>query len=319
MSSPKRLYHELLAMLKPLGKGGRPERRETLALLMTGSFASEEVRLHRLAARAPLDVKEESVAQRFRRWPKNPRVDARMIYDPVARQVLASLRHTRVRLQIDRSVFDDRFNTLMCSLSFRKRAVPLLWMALPHEGNATFMEKETILAQLAALLPQVIVLGDREFGTPDTMRTIQGQGWDFCLRVKGDQYVFLPDTRQWVHLRALAPAPGQRGFLTGVTLTQSNAYGPLNFALACDPDGDAPWLIATTLPPSPCILHHDARRFGGEARFADVKGRGFNMEASPLQHPDRFSRLRLAVARLVVWAVTVARRRRVTGLARSLS
>ena len=201
-----------------------------------------------------------------------------MIDDPVARQVLASLRRTRVRIQIDRSVFDDRFNTLMCSLSFRKRAVPLLWMVLPHEGNATFMEKETILAQLAALLPpglaQVIVLGDREFGTPDTMRTIQDQGWDFCLRVKGDQYVFLPDTRQWVHLRDLAPAPGQRGFLTG--LTQSNGYGPVHFALACAPDGDDPWLIAANLPPSPRILHHDARRFGGEARFADVKGRGFN-------------------------------------------
>jgi len=323
MSSPKRLYHELLKMLKPLGKWGRPELRETLALLMTGIFASEDVRLNRLAARVPLDVKEESVAQRFRRWLKNPRVDVRMIYDPVARQMLASLRHTRVRIQIDRSVFDDRFNVLMCSLAFRKRALPLLWMVLPHEGNATFMEKETILAQLAALLPpgirQVIVLGDREFGTPDTMRTIRRQGWDFCLRVKGDQWVFLPDIGQWVRLRALAPAPGQRVFLTGVVLTQSNCYGPVNFALACDPDSDDPWLIATNLPPSPRILHHYARRFGCEELFADVKGRGFNLEASQLQHPDRFSRLLLAVALLVVWAVTVARRLRVTGRARSLS
>jgi len=323
MSSPKRLYHELLKMLKPLGKWGRPELLETLALLMTGIFGSEDVRLNRIAARVPLAIKEESVAQRFRRWLKNPRVDVRVIYDPVARQMLASLRHTRVRIQIDRSVFDDRFNTLICSLSFRKRALPLLWMVLPHEGNATFLEKETILAHLAALLPpglpQVIVLGDREFGAPDTMRSIQCQGWDFCLRVKGDQWAFLPDTRQWVQLRDLAPAPGQRVFLTGVTLTQSNCYGPVNFALACDPDRDDPWLIATNLSPSPRILRHYARRFGCEELFSDVKGRGFNMEASQLQHGDRFSRLFLAVALLVVWTVTVARRLRVTGAARTVS
>ncbi len=194
------------------------------------------------------------------------------------------------------------------------------------------MEKETILAHLAALLPpdrkQVIVLGDREFGTPDTLRTIRCSGWDFCpagasrwdcLRVKGDQWVFLPGIRQWVPLRALALAPGQRVFLTGVTLTQSNCYGPVNCALACAPDSDAPWLIATHLPPSARLLRHCARRFGGEELCSDVKGRGFNMEASQLPHEDRFSRRLLAGALLVVWIVTVARRLRATGLARSLS
>ncbi len=152
------------------------------------------------------------------------------------------------------------------------------------------------------------------------MRTIRCQGWDFCLRVRRDQLgVPLPGQPAWVQLRDLAPAPGQRRFLTGLTLTQSNGYGPVNFALACDPNSDDPWLIATNLPPSPRILRHYARRFGCEELFSDVKGRGFNMEASQLQHPDRFSRLLLAVALLVVWTVTVARRLRVTGRARSLS
>jgi hypothetical protein len=145
---------------------------QTLALLMTGIFSSRDVRLSRIAEQIPLDIQEDSVAQRFRRWLKNPHLDERAIYDPVARQLLVSLRHTRLRLQIDRTMIDDRFNVLMVSLAYRRRAIPLVWIVLPHLGNSTFMEREEILSHVAELLPagsMLLILGDREFGTPDMM------------------------------------------------------------------------------------------------------------------------------------------------------
>jgi hypothetical protein len=53
-------------------KRGRPELVKPLALLMTGIFEARDVRLSRIAERVPLDIQEDNVAQRFRRWLKNP-------------------------------------------------------------------------------------------------------------------------------------------------------------------------------------------------------------------------------------------------------
>jgi hypothetical protein len=307
--------------LKKMGNWGRPESMQTLALLMTGIFHSRDVRLSRMAENVPLDIQEDSVAQRFRRWLKNPRIDERTIYDPVARQLLLSLRHTRLRLQIDRTMIDDRFNVLMVSVAYRRRAIPLVWLVLPHLGNSTFMEREELLSYVADLIPTgatVLMLGDREFGTPDMMRSIQAYGWDYCLRVKGTAYVHL-STGCWIQLRDLAPVPGTRYYLTEVALTKSHDYGPIHLALACDQDSDDPWFIATNLCPSQRTLRDYARRFGCEELFSDIKARGFNLALSQLHHTDRFSRLLVAIALLYVWVLSIARQVCLTRQVRSLT
>jgi hypothetical protein len=201
----------------------------------------------------------------------------------VARRLLWGLRHTRLRIQIDRTLIQDRFNVLMVSVYYRKRAIPLVWMVLPHQGNGRFMEQVEILSHLHDLLPPgavVVLLGDREFGNPDMMRTVRLYDWDYCLRVKRTHYVYLIQTHQWVKLRALAPQPGTHLFLTDVLLTQSNTYGPLHFALTCAPDSDDPWFIATNRFPTQRVLRDYARRFACEEMFSDFKARGFDLERS---------------------------------------
>ena len=119
MSGPIRLYHELHRALKRnWQKWGRPELVQTLALLMVGIFESRDVRLSRIAERVPLDIQEESVAQRFRGWLKNEQVAVRALYDPVAFGIVGGLRHTRLRIQIDRTVVNDRLNVLMVSVQW---------------------------------------------------------------------------------------------------------------------------------------------------------------------------------------------------------
>lgn len=322
MSSPSRLYHEIRGLLSNMPKWGRPELVETLALFMVGIFAGRDVRLGRIAAEVPVDIQEDSVAQRFRRWLKNPKVDEQVIFDPVARRLLWSLRRTRLRIQIDRTTMQDRFNILMLSVYYRKRAIPLVWMVLPNMGNSGFMAQVELLSYLHDLLPPgatVVLLGDREFGTPDMVRTIGCYDWAYCLRVKGSSYIYLPEARQWVQLRDLAPAPGTRSYLTDVLLTKTNTSRPLHFALACDDASDDPWFIATNLIPSRRTLHDYARRFACEEMFSDFKARGFDLARSQLQHPARLSRLLLVVALLYVWIITAARRVCVTGQLRTLT
>jgi len=322
MSSPLKLYHQFHGALKRMGKWGRPELVETLAYLMVGIFQSQDVRLSRIAANVPLAGQDESVAQRFRRWLKNPSVNERVIYDPVVKQLLSSLRHTRLRIQIDRTVVDDRFNVLILSLYYRKRALPLVWQVLDHQGSSGFLDWLELLSHLDDLLPPgatVLILGDREFGQPDMIRILHAYAWDFCLRVKGNYQVYSLDWGLWFALSELAPAPGQQRFFSTRYLTASERVTGVNFACACDADSDDPWFIATSLPPTPRTLRDYARRFACEELFSDIKARGFNLENSQLQHPERFSRLLIAIALLYVWVFSVARHVRILRLDREIT
>jgi hypothetical protein len=321
MSGPQRLYHELHNALKTWQKWGRPELVQTLALMMVGMFEARDVRLSRMAERVPLDIQEDNVAQRFRRWLKNPQVSERTVYDPVAFGILGALRHTRLRLQIDRTEVNEFLNVLMVSVYYRKRALPLLWCVLSHQGNSTFKERNLVLAHLAELLPagcSVLILGDREFGQVDMMRSIRQQGWDFCLRVKGTHFICV-GSNIWVQLRHLAPSTGTHYFLTDVVLTKAQCYGPLHFTLALDKDSTDPWFIATNLVPTRRTLREYGRRFGCEEMFSDLKSRGFHLDLSQLLIPERFSRLLLAVVLLYVWVLSLARRLVFTQAAKCLT
>jgi len=306
MSSPLKLYHHVLTMLKPIEWQGRKETLKTLALMMTGIFQSRDVRLGRIAGKVPLPIKQDSVEQRFRRWLKNPRIDERMIYDPIARGVLFSLRHTRLRIQLDRTLIGDRHNILKVTLFWRRRAVPLLWTMLPHQGSSDYADWVPLLDHLATLLPpnaQVVLLGDREFGTADMMNLARYHGWDYCLRVKGDQLIWDEATRQWCELRTLI-AQGQTRFLKDVFFTKANHYHT-HFALAFDKNADEPCIVSTNRTPSKRTLNEYRKRFACEPFFSDLKARGFDMARTQLQHAARFSRLLLVLALLAIWLIGV--------------
>lgn len=306
MNSPLKLYHHLMGMLKPLAWQGRKETLQTLALMMTGIFQSGDVRLSQIARKVPLATQQDSVAQRFRRWLKNPYLDERLIYDPLARGLLFSLRHTRLRIQIDRTLISNRFNILKLTLYWRKRALPLAWKMLPHQGSSGYGDWIELLGHLATLLPpdaRVVVLGDREFGTADMMDLVRWYGWDYGLRVKGDQLIWDAARQAWRELRSLI-APGETRFLHGALFTKSNHYRT-HFAVTFHRHADEACIVATNCPPSQRTLREYRKRFGCEAFFSDLKSRGFDMERSQLRHRERFSRLLLVLALLTIWLIGV--------------
>jgi len=323
MSSPYQLYHQFHASLKELGKWGRPELLSTLAHMMVGIFMCSDVRLSRIAEGVPLAIQEDSVAQRFRRWLKNPAVDERVIYDPVVKRLLYALRSTRLRIQIDRTMIDDRFNVLMLSLYYRKRAIPLVWQVLPTpKGTSNVSQWKAIFAHLADILPpdaEVMILGDREFGQPDMITLLQSHDWDYCLRLKRNYWVYRVTWGLWLRLSELTLEPGQTRFFTDVWLTKSKHISGVHLALSLDENSDDPWIIATSQSPSPRTLRDYARRFACEELFSDMKARGFNLETSQLQHVERFSKLLVVIALLLVWIITLARQVRIKRFDRQLT
>lgn len=318
MSGALQLYHTFYQALQPFWRQGRKENLKTLALLMVGIFQSGEVRLGRIAPKTPLPWSIASVTQRFRRFLKNPHVDERGVYDPLIRQVVWGLRHTQLYLQMDRTLMDDGFNVLSVSFYLRKRALPLAWCLLPHKGCSGSDDWRPLLEQVNSLLPpnaRVLLLGDREFGVVALMELARELEWDYCLRVKGSNYVKVSENGQWTRVRRLTPQKGTAYCLTDIAFTKSSVY---RTHLVVAYEGDDPCFVVTNRIPSRRTLHQYARRFGCEALFSDLKKRGFDLESSQLVHPERFSRLLLAVALLTIWVWTVARRVKVTGQAAAL-
>jgi hypothetical protein len=152
MSRIRQLYHEWAEQLTTLFGWKRPKHRKVLAWLMVAIFVGKDVCLDRLGLNLPREAKPESIAQQFRRWLKNAAIDSGMIYDPVARRILQTMRCRRVRIQIDRVQIKQRQNVLMMSVSDRKRAIPLAWICLAHRGNSQYRH-------WIALLDYLVVVG----------------------------------------------------------------------------------------------------------------------------------------------------------------
>jgi hypothetical protein len=68
-----------------------------------------------------------------------------------------------------------------------------------------------------------------------------------------------------------------------------------------------PWFIAMNAAPSPATVLDYGLRWGIETLFADYKSRGFGLESTHLQRPDRLSRLILVLSIGLYWATANGR------------
>lgn len=276
MSSVRKLYHEWVEQLSTVCAWKRPEHGKVLAWLMVAIYVGKDVCLDRLGLHLPREAKPESIGQQFRRWLKNSAIDPRLIYDPVAREVVRKMRCRRLRIQIDRVQIKRRQNVLMLSVAYRKRAVPLAWICLPHAGNSRYSQGVELLDYLETLLAAdqtVILLADREFGSVDRLRYVVKKGWQYAVRLKGNVEYYDPAWGQpfdWLTLHAIAPACGTRYSLTDIKIVMSALFAT-HLACAWALDSDEPWFIATNLPQPIQALKEYRRRFGCEELFSDLK------------------------------------------------
>ena len=167
-----------------------------------------------------------------------------------------------------------------------------------------------MLGYVQRLLPTgvpVLLVGDSEFGAIPVIQQVEQWGWYYVLRQKSNHQVQLDEQADWRDFGQLVTRPGQRLWLTEVRLTLKYAH-PTNL-LAHWQRGEAqPWLLATNLPQADLALRVYRRRMWIEELFGDLKGHGFHLADTHLQHVARLSRLTLAVVLLYAWLVSVGTR-----------
>ncbi|MGH9620866.1 MAG: transposase, partial [Bryobacteraceae bacterium] len=256
-----------------------------------------------LAASLPLSTERADMRyQWISRFIDNERVVCDTVMEPFAREVLAKAAEAgRITLIMDQTKASDRHQILMLSLRFGERALPLAWRVEATEGAIGFNCQKALLTAIAPWLPAdagICLMADRFYGTPDLISFAAAQGWGYRLRLKGNLTVFIDGDKSRLDQHIARKPP----YLQNIQMTHRRVA--TNIGIINDPGHDEPCFIAMSDKPGYLTTLDYAARWGIEPMFSDFKSRGFGLEQSQLQTPDRLSRLLLVMGLALYFAVS---------------
>jgi hypothetical protein len=198
MSDNRRRYGTIRKALKACypfePKGNLVRHLNTLAGLVSGIVGSNSAHLPKIAKKAPDNTKKESRAKRFSRWVNNERIEFECYYLPYVEALLSSLAYRSLLLAIDGSEMGRGCLTLMVSLIYKKRALPIAWIVV--RGSKGHFPEEThvhLTKQVHDIVPKgcdVIFLGDGEFDGMTLQATIATYGWEYVCRTAKNALIY---------------------------------------------------------------------------------------------------------------------------------
>lgn len=300
-----RIWRKRLSQLIPEGCKYHRYRLTNMLLLVVGIYKAESVQLGLIARKLPIRVKKLSLVRRLERFLDNGAIHVRQWYRPIAVALLKGASSGgQVHLLIDSTKVSAHHQLIMVAVAYRRRSLPLAWTWIrTKQGHSTAHKQVALLTYVHSLVAEGIhisLAGDSEFGNVDLLRQLDVWGWDYALRLKGTRRFWPYGTRSLYRLDRQKLKPGDIWWLGRVNLTIANPH-ITNLVFYWKRGEPEPWYLATNLPgPHGAIMLY-RRRMWIEEMFGDMKGHGFNLEVTFLQHFMRLSRLTLAVCLVYLW------------------
>ena len=127
-----RLYRQIRESLKKLypvePTGNLARHLNTLTGFICGIIQSNRVNLPAVASELPNVGKEQSRVAQLKRWLTNKNVNIESYFLPFIEPLLRCLANNQLVLVIDGSTVGRECVTLMVSVVYKGRALPLLWV-----------------------------------------------------------------------------------------------------------------------------------------------------------------------------------------------
>lgn len=292
-------------------QGHLASRLNTLAAMISGIVGSRSVNLPAIASKVPVgldnqNAKVESRVKRFERWLRNKAVETETFFLPFAEALLLSLCRGPLVLAIDGSIVGRGCMTLMVSVVYKQRALPVAWIvAKRRKGHFPERIHLELMRKVQGLIPggaRVVVLGDGEFDGVDLQALVTESGWEYVLRTsktsrltwQGEEFRFT-DVRDHV-------APGDVFDVPGALFTQ-RGYGPVLAVTWWRRDCKEPIHLVSNMTSAEEACGWYSKRFKIETLFSDQKSRGFHLHKSHLSDPTRLCRLLIAACLAYLWIV----------------
>lgn len=261
---------------------------------------------------------DNTVRQRLREWcyeaqakrgRKRQEVRVETCFAPLLAWVLTWWTGTQLALALDATTLGDRFVVLAISVVYRGCAIPVAWVVL-EAGKKQAWRREwlRLLRLLRPAVPRgwtVIVLADRGLYARWLFRRIVRVGWHPFLRINNGG-TFRPEgAPRSCPLMRLVPEVGTTWSGRGTAFKGHGRQLACTLLARWDAGHKDPWLILTDLPPEVSDVAWYGLRAWIEQGFKITKRAGWQWQRTRMRHPERASRLWLAVAVATLWLLSV--------------
>lgn len=310
MSDNHRRYRAILRALKQCYPGvlsGRMSQHLTvLAAFISGIVGSKSSQLPNVASKIADRAKPESRVKRLSRWLGNEEIKEEIYFLPYAEILLQCLSLETLVLVMDGSGIGRGCCALMIHVIYQGRALPLAWVVRQcpkgHAPESLHIELVEVVMELIPEETKVVFLGDGEFDGTDLQDTMNEAGWLYACRTAKSTVSTWEGMKFNLDLLGSSIRPGMLIELKEVQFTR-NAYGPV-MVLCCWAKGEVePLYLVSNLSLAEEAIKYYKKRFRIETFFSDQKSRGFNIQKSHIEDPQRLSRLLIASCLAYIWIV----------------
>jgi hypothetical protein len=310
MSDSRRTYRAIkkaILQLYPTKPQGNLARHlTTLVGLVSGIVLSKSCQLPKIASKVADDVHPDSRTKQFSRWVNNDAITFDLYFLPFLASGLAGLAVGQpLVLVMDGSVVARGCVTLMVSVLYGGRALPLAWLVIEGaKGHFPAETPVTLLREVRTYLPggaRVILLGDGEFDSPELQAEATGYGWDYVCRT-AKNILISTDGETWSSLEDLGVRRGSRVCCKGVRFTKQ-AYGPVMVIAWWGRAYTEPIYLVSNLTHVQEACDWYRKRARIETFFSDQKSRGFQVDRSHVSDPARVTRLMMAACLAYLWVI----------------
>lgn len=305
----RRVYRTIRMAMKQLlptePKGNYARMLTTLAAMVAGIVQARNCQLPAIARKTPDLAKADSRIKRYSRWTQNKHVAYEGFYLPFVSELLAHLAAIReLVFVVDGSEVGQACITLMISLIYGKRALPITWLVVKgRKGHLSEAVHLDLLSQLQAILPpncRMVFLGDGEFDGINLQAVLQAKGWRYVCRTAKNTQLF-QDDRQF-SFEDLFLQRDDQICIPQVWFTQEG-YGPVSVIARWERGYAHPIFLVTNIALPDEAVYWYKKRFQIETFFSDEKSRGFFLHKSHLSDPKRLSNLMIAACLAYLWIV----------------
>ena len=305
MASRAQLHAELISFLRQHCPVCDERHLVLLAWMVAGLLLSETVCFDHWKAKLPMaHCLAASWQRRCQRWLANSRIDAEVLYGPLA---LWAIQHWQMpgyslHLALDTTVLWNRCCVVVLSVVCHGRAIPLLWQTLEHPSASVSAEVVIGLLEKADRLlvgfGAITLLADRAFPCAELLGWLETQsGWSYVMRLPGDTEIHGTAAPLGCQVRRLGLRRGQcRGFRNVRLWADGSHTANLLLAYPTGLPVEEPWYLISNAEPSLDLVWAYGQRFCCEQLFRDQKSGIFQLVRSGLRDPQRIDRLLLVVA-----------------------
>jgi Transposase DDE domain len=195
---------------------------------------------------------------------------------------------------------------LMIHVIYKGRALPLAWVVRQcpkgHAPEALHIELVELVRELIPEGSTVVFLGDGEFDGTELQATLNEAGWFYACRTSKRTVATWEGLKFNLDLLGSSIKPGMLIELKEVQFTR-NAYGPVMVLCCWAKDEAEPLYLVSNLSSAEEAIQYYKKRFRIETFFSDQKSRGFNIQKSHIEDPQRLSRLLIASCLAYIWIV----------------